>query len=67
MNKHIIKEKANKICKIYGANNPFAICKEKDYIVKKIPMPLRLKGYTTTKIKEEYLHLFFKFIRTYVQ
>lgn len=37
---------AKKVYKEYG-NNPFSICKEKDYIVKLIDMPASLKGYTT--------------------
>lgn len=57
MDKQTIKAKAKKIYKTYGTINPFVICKEKDFVVKKIDMPPRLKGYTTTKNRIRFIYI----------
>lgn len=57
MEKEKIKALAIKTYNKYKTSDPFSICKQKGYEVIKIPMPLKLKGYTTEKNRIKFIYI----------
>lgn len=57
MEKEKIKKLAIKIYKKYGTTDPFIIARAKDYVVKKLDMPSRMKGYTFSLNRIKFIYI----------